>query len=897
MAASTPVLDAPVARPEPGDEAPGRPWWARLELWVGLLVVAACCVFVIVQLDPKLLLRNTTPAGGDTGGHVWWPAYLRDHLLPWRLSGWSNDFYDGFPAGQFYFPVPALLIVALNAVIPYNVAFKLVTALGPVLLPLGAYVLGRGLRARDPAPAGMAVGATAFLFFTGDPGSSPFDHNTVQFDQHIMGGNLASNLAGEFSYTLALALALLFLGALAWALRTRRGLWLPAVLLALTAMSHLVVAVFAVFGAVLVVLATRTRPRVSRRAVAGMGAAVLVALLATFVVTTHPSGVAWAVLAVVALAVVLVGCWPRETLARALAIGVVGALLTAVWSVPLAATLRYTTDMRYGTITQYGDFLFPFSYLWGVRGAWPWQWGATVLITLALVPLLGGLVARVAGWGDRARVDALLDSRRATFVLVGLTALSGLLFRVWSSLRVAQAWNLRVLPFWYLGVYLLMGVGVAELVRGAAWLAPRARDWVTGSTAPGEAEAAAAVPTPPARTGRWTPALVGTVTAAVLTVALTVGALVNVDRSKDFLPFWVRWNESGYQDSSGKGSGLAKAYPEYRRLLDRVSRLPTGRVIVEGGQGLDRYGTPLALFLLPYWTDGRFPSAEGLYYESSATTPYVFMTLAALDGPGIASNPVRGVPYKTIASFSTGVRYLQLLGVRYFLAHSTVSRRAAGADPRLRLVATSPTTKKGLAPDRWGVYEVQRSPVVTPLAEQPVVADPLSAGEQARCRRRVVDEGVAPGDVHLHDWQDCVAVPWFDDATRLDRPVVASGPSGWQHAQPSAARALAVRPLPPVTVSRVRQTRTGVSFHVSRTGVPVLVKVSYFPNWQVSGATGVYRSTPNFMVVVPTSHDVHLTYSTTTAEWLGRLLTLVGLAGIAALVVWGRRSRSRRPVG
>jgi hypothetical protein len=897
MAASTPVLDAAVAAPEGDDAGPDRPWWGRLELWVGLLVVAACCVFVFVQLDPKLLLRDTTPAGGDTGAHVWWPAYLRDHLLPWRLAGWSPDFYAGFPAGQFYFPVPALLIVALNAVAPYNVAFKLVTALGPVLLPLGAFVLGRGLRAREPAPAGMAVGATAFLFFTGDPGTSPFDHNTVQFDQHIMGGNLASNLAGEFSYTLALALALLFLGTLAWSLRTRRGLWLPAALLALTAMSHLVVAVFAVVGAVLVVLATRTRPRVSRRAVAAMGAAVLVALLATFLVTTHPSGVVWAVLVVVALAVVLVGCWPRETLARALAIGVVGALLTAVWSVPLAATLRYTTDMRYGAITQYGDFLFPFSYLWGVRGAWPWQWGATVLLSLALVPLLGGLVARVAGWGDRARVDALLDARRATFVLVALTALSGVLFRVWSSVQVAPAWNLRVLPFWYLGVYLLMGVGVAELVRGGAWLAGWAREWVeVPEPAPGDGADDARVP-PAARTGRWTPALVATVTAAVLTVAVAVGALVNVDRSKDFLPFWVKWNESGYQDQSGKGSGLAKAYGEYRTLVDRVGKLPPGRVIVEGGQGLDRYGTPLSLMLLPYWTDGRFPSTEGVYYESSATTPYVFMALATLDGPGNASNPVRGVPYKTFDSFSSGVRYLQALGVNYFVAHSKASRHAAGADPRLRLVATSPTTKKGIAPDTWSVYEVHHAPLVTPLAEQPVVADPLSVAEQARCRRRLIGDGVAPSEVHLHDWQDCIAVPWFDDPTGLDRPLVARGPAGWQHAQPSAARALPVRALPPVTVSRVRQTRTGVSFHVSRPGVPVLVKVSYFPNWQVSGAAGVYRSTPNFMVVVPTSHDVRLRYSTTTAEWLGRLLTLVGLAGLAALVVWGRRSRSRRPVG
>ena len=32
------------------------------------------------------------------------------------------------------------------------------------------------------------------------------------------------------------------------------------------------------------------------------------------------------------------------------------------------------------------------------------------------------------------------------------------------------------------------------------------------------------------------------------------------------------------------------------------------------------YGTPLALMLLPYWTDGRITSMEGLYYESAGTT-------------------------------------------------------------------------------------------------------------------------------------------------------------------------------------------------------------------------------------------------------------------------------------
>ena len=45
-------------------------------------------------------------------------------------------------------------------------------------------------------------------------------------------------------------------------------------------------------------------------------------------------------------------------------------------------------------------------------------------------------------------------------------------------------------------------------------------------------------------------------------------------------------------------------------------------------------------------------------------------------------------------------------------------------------------------------------------------------------------------------------------------------------------------------VTDVRETDNTVSFHVSKTGTPVLVKVSYFPNWQANGATGPYRVPP-----------------------------------------------------
>lgn len=102
---------------------------------------------------------------------------------------------------------------------------------------------------------------------------------------------------------------------------------------------------------------------------------------------------------------------------------------------------------------------------------------------------------------------------------------------------------------------------------------------------------------------------------------------------------------------------------------------------------------------------------------------------------------------------------------------------------------------------------------------------------------------------------------------------------------------MAKEKLPEVEVTNVETTDSSISFDVSRTGVPVMVKASYFPNWEVEGAEGPYRATPNFMVVVPTSKHVELTYGTTSAEWAGRFLTLIGVAGLGGLVWWGMRRR------
>jgi hypothetical protein len=844
-------------------------WAGRIERWIGIAIVVACVIYVFVQLQPRLLFLNTTAAGGDTGAHVWFPAFMRDHLLPhFRLAGWTPDYYAGFPAGQFYFPLPALITVGLNIVLPYNVAFKLVTALGPILLPIAAYVFGKGIRAPKPGPALMAVGATAFLFFK-DGGDA-----TQKFDLHIMGGTITSTLAGEFSFEIALAFALLFLGTFAMALDRRGSLWLPAALFAATVMSHLVVGVFVVYAGAVVWLLHR----------------------------------------------------PVKNVKRAAAMVVVGGLLTAVWTLPLAATLQYTTDMRYEPIgstvgggASYFDWMF-LSEMWFV-------------FPLCIVAIVAGVVYK----------------RRATLNIAAIGVMAGLVFYGWEGLRdvfgKAPAWNLRLLPFWYVMLYLLAGLGAAEIVRFVgkfgAWVAygteplledsPDDADVAVPEPVPalvgagaGGAElghdeavdqppldatvfAASEPPEPPeatdaldlgdardgdgagsspsTRTLRARSAIVCAVIVALLASVLTAVALVRVNDTRGYITYWAKYNYTGYQGGT-TADFTAKSWPEYKAFMDTVDALPPGRLMWEGSDSIGAYGTPLALMLIPYWTNERITTMEGLYYEASATTPYHFMAAATLMLQ--PSNPVRGLPYRTLADFDLGVKYLQLEGVRYYAVTSPEVKAKADANPALKQVATVPDLDNK-PPSGWTIYQVADSPVVSPLAYQPVAVDNMQSDANWKC-----EGGTPPAagtSVAQFSAWECSAVPWFNDPSALDRPLTDGGPSSWQHAGQAKARSEAKVPLPPVKVSNIHSTDDSVEFDVSRTGVPVMVKTSYFPNWEAEGAKGPWRATPDFMVVVPTSHHVKLVYGTTTAEWLGRIGTLAGFVGLGLLAWWGWNHR------
>jgi hypothetical protein len=81
-------------------------------------------------------------------------------------------------------------------------------------------------------------------------------------------------------------------------------------------------------------------------------------------------------------------------------------------------------------------------------------------------------------------------------------------------------------------------------------------------------------------------------------------------------------------------------------------------------------------------------------------------------------------------------------------------------------------------------------------------------------------------------------------------------------------------------------------------GQPVWIKISYFPNWHVSGAKGPFLVSPSFMVVIPTQTHVVMTYGRTWANTFGQTLEVIAwliLLGLSVwrFILWWRRRRLR----
>ncbi|NBY57536.1 MAG: hypothetical protein EBQ57_04275 [Actinobacteria bacterium] len=788
----------------------------KLLLAGGIIFVTTLMIFLTLQ--PSLIFRNNTPTGGDMGAHVYGPAYLRDHLLTsLRLSGWSNDWYSGLPIYRFYMVVPALFVLAFDVFLPYGIALKLVAIAGLLALPLCTWLFARLARLAFPIPELLVVASTVFLF----------DESFT-----IYGGNIASTMAGEFSFSIALAFAVLGFGVFWRGIETGGYRIAATILLALSALSHGIVLLFAFLG-YLLILAMHKEPAKWKYGAPVIGTAVM---------------------------------------------------LSAFWVLPFLLNHAYMTDMKYEPQpTGFGEG-------W-VEMFFPLHIAFDVLVTgFALVGFLSALWRRsiVAAW----------------LGIYGVILAIGVFVARESLPIIGLLWNPRVLPFFYLVRYLLMMIGIYETIvaigryvsleRAAARVAKSGEEQTLGPSLRGRLSFNVA-----------TALAVSFVCITIIgfrfqelpfasTRTLADGSQryglgpISVPASNDgFVDGWARWNFTGYE---GKN-----AYGEYRALIETMKqigedpRYGCGRALWENNGETNKYGTTMGLMLLPHWTDGCIGSMEGLFFEASATTPYHFIAAAAMSKQ--SSNPVRELRYDDNKA-ALGVRYLQELGVRYYMGFTPEAVREASAQPALREIARS---------GPWVIYQVEASDLVVPLSKQPVVISgaaeqDVAVGHAGDAKERWLEVGTS----WFQNPNDWVALPaadgpdeWQRVTTRIDleRRIGEPGESGRRVDIVVPNEQITQINLAPVVVTDVVQGRSSVSFSVDKVGVPVLVRTSYFPNWNVSGAKGPYRVAPNMMVVVPTSTDVRLSFGW---SFLDILAYVVTIGGIVVLVRWRRRRHLAR---
>lgn len=717
---------------------------------------AALTLTAIVFLPVFQILSNTTPTGGDVAAHVWFPDALARQLLP-HLSGWSDDWYAGFPAGALYFPLPALITLILNIVLPYGIAFKLTILTAAVLPPFATWRLSRRISLSPLYPVAFTAATVCFQ---------------LERFHTIYGANLASVYAGMFSLALGFGFGILALSALIPFLKKERDT-VPVtfpILLVCAALSHLLSGVFVALLSLCFVLVFQNRLRSLRK------------------------------LALPSLSAVL---------------------MAGLWWMPFLRSTSYATDMGYAP-TRSISWVLPFLQSCVGRGISPGQGVSGVCASNSLYSrMLNGETGPVGQYwiiiplALAATVWAFLTKRRAImgFSLTALVFIG--MYALWPTTYV---WDARWLPFYWWSLWML---AAAALVHFSQILVRSQR----------------------------------AVVALVLIPSIALMSLTNFHRvsqtptgwdiPKPLVASWGRWDFSGYESKTD--------WPEYRGVMDLLSsegkKTGCGRAHWEYDKAQGSYGSPMAMMLIPYWTDGCVDSVEGLFMEGSQTTPFHFMMQYATSQAG--SGPVRDMPYPGY-DLKWGVDSMRAMGVKWFLAYNEATIKDARA-------ATEDLVELGSVPmvsdpnkERWVVFRVKDSSPVEVLPSWPVS----------------LPEGSWPID--------------YARAFKAD-------PTGMFSNAPGLKSGAA----PKASLSDVSVSDSGVSFRVSQTGVPVAVRFSWYPSWRVSGADGVYRLGPNMILVVPTSNTVTLSPPVPVGRQSGEILSLVGVALFGAFVFLNKRSKRR----
>ena len=716
-----------------------------------LFIKVALGSLLLIFLRLELVFSDLLPTGGDMGAHIVPTKFFVTELFNnFKLSGWSQDWFAGYPVYYFYFPLPPIITSLLSFLFPFSISFKTMVLISQVLLVISIEMLMRK-NSKEFSFYGFGVGLLYLL--------------TESFT--IFGGNLASSLAGQYSFTYSIAFANF---SIFYLLKSnhRYSMEIASLLIGLSVLSHLIP--FMIYLPIFIYYFIKSDGKIN----------IKISAFLFFL------------------------------------------FIAMRFSISLFINLEFTTNMTYTPYTQLSD-----------------------LVKSDILPFAIGVIIYVISSSSRTILKTV-----AGFELY-LVVIAIFLFFYGPE---SALWNGRIVPFFNLGIIILffnlLHFDIKNLTKKIQGKYPLIIFILSINSY-----------LMYLYYSKWGNTY-STTTVSVILIILFM-FLISINSKKlliyttlvsltfgtlSYLPHWLNWNFSGYESKNN--------WSDITTLYEGLDALEPGRIMWEPNSDLNKYGTPMVLMTIPMFTDHQ--SVEGLYFDSSITTPFHFLTVSGLaERP---SNPVGGLTYIN-GEFDKGFRLMEELGVDYFIAYTSSIKDKANRSENFNFLFSN---------EVFNVYSINTKKVE-------LVEDNLHIFESPDFYDRLKNAVLREGS-ELSFFES--AYKSFKD--ELNHKIIENYDESLAVRSESNADLL---------ISDLNIQNELITFKTNKPNQLHLIKVSYFPNWKIKNGYGPFRISPSFMAVVPKDEFVEIRFESSNVEKALNLISVLALFG-ALLITYKYRKRS-----
>jgi len=843
-----------------------------------IIILLVLQIFLMVYFDIRYLFYDTVVTGGDTASWQGVAHHMLKVLLPnGRLTGWDMGNFCGYPNFSFYFIPPFLLAVLPSYIfnLPLTITLKLAIMSGIFLLPLMTYLGLRAMKYCFPIPV---IGAAASLLLI-------FNESYTLF-----GGNALSTFAGEFCYMFSFAVFAYFIGSLFKGVKTKTKALKNGILLGLIGLSHLFVFIPAVFLLIYWFFEKgNVRYLVKISFVAfGLIAFWLVPLMAYRYPYTTPVNMIWQAFL----------SWRYTFMGIGLILLFIGPRLTLCVLSPRSTSRRWDLPM----ICFSGLGAFTFFYLLGqylilgrglfdagmnVHGLSASPIGAELAHLLLPFVVPASIVISIAVVGTGLWIRRYVSGFEKFCYSTGALSLSiglGLACLGLYILICRFITDIGLRSFLLKGANIAMLLGIITIAAGWFILFPKRFSAfivsISGRTKSDKFGmflclgfgcvvgyfSAHFLKIPDIR---FLPPLIfvliliffadtfssffslsghRTRTAAAVTVCCLCIVVAIFWATKS--DAWFRYNNRGYEHRPG--------YEEFRDANNYLKTVYQGE------------------------------------YRNSLNAPRVGYEKCDMYGLYGGDRVFESLPFFAGRQTMEGIHYASSMASRFMAFLQTEYSRKIKTPTEFILSRINPKALQA----HFNLYNVSQLILMTDEAKDAVKASPqfekeaefgaISVYRYKGCDGRYVDvPRIRPVLYSGRDWPEDF-YKWYKDPDQLDVLLV---PKVYVKGKEDLA-VFSYEISDVKHITRLRKEaldRNGleikthvehlrIHFTTNKVGVPHLIKVSYFPNWKVQGAHGIYPVSPHLMLVIPREREVVLTYGMTFWGKLGIGLTAVTLA-------------------